>query len=69
MIAAAGGSGNGTVPCLMEMENWCRHVQAIPKERIGITRYNREVMLQEIADSATRMVKGDFFGVWLTQGE
>jgi len=69
MIAAAGGSGNGTVPCLMEMENWCRQVQAIPKERIGITRYNREIMLQEITASAARMVEGDFFGVWLTQSE
>jgi len=67
MIAAAGGSGNGTVPCLSEMEEWCRQVGGLPKERLGISRYNREAMLQEITASASRMVKEDFFGVWLTK--
>ena len=67
MIAAAGGSGNGTATCLVEMENWCRHLDALPKDRIGITRYNKELMLQEITASASRMVKEDFFGVWLTK--
>jgi len=67
IIAAAGGSGNGTVTCLAEMENWCRQVEALMKDRIGITRYNRELMLQEITASASRMVKKDFFGVWLTK--
>ena len=62
MIAVAGGSGNGTVPCLTEMELWCRQVGALPKDRIGITRYNRENMLKEIESSATRMVKGEYFG-------
>ncbi|MCL2663727.1 MAG: flavodoxin family protein [Oscillospiraceae bacterium] len=62
MIAAAGGSGNGTIPCLMEMEAWCRQLGAIPKDRIGITRFNRESMLQEIKSSATRMVKNEYFG-------
>ena len=62
MIAAAGGSGNGTVPCLNEMELWCRQVGALPKDRISITQYNRENMLQEIKSSAARMVKGEYFG-------
>jgi len=69
MIAAAGGSGNGTVPCLTEMELWCRQVGALPKDRIGITRYNRENMLQEISSSAARMVSGDYFGAHLAKGE
>ena len=69
MVAAAVGSGNGTIPCLMEMENWCRQLQALPKDRIGITRYNREAMLQEIAASAVRMAKGEYFGVHLTKDE
>ena len=67
MIAAAGGSGNGTVPCLMEMEHWCRQVDALPKDRIGITQYNRETMLQEITASATRMVDGKYWGTWITR--
>ena len=62
MIATAGGSGNGTATCLVEMEAWCRHVGALPKDRIGITRFNKENMLKEIELSATRMVKGEYFG-------
>ena len=61
LIAAAGGSGNGTATCLAEMVNWCRQVKAIPQERIGITRYNRAVVLPVITDAATRFVKGDYF--------
>jgi multimeric flavodoxin WrbA len=61
LIAAAGGSGNGTISALTEMENWCRHVGAIPQERIGITRYNRDVVLQVIQDAGVRLVKGEYF--------
>ena len=61
LVAAAGGSGNGTVPCLVEMENWCRHVGATPQERIGITRFNRAFMLPVIKDAGSRLVKGEYF--------
>jgi multimeric flavodoxin WrbA len=61
LIAAAGGSGNGTATALVEMENWCRHVGAIPQERIGITRYNRDLMLKVIQDAGARLVKGEYF--------
>jgi multimeric flavodoxin WrbA len=61
IIAAAGGSGNGTAVCLVEMETWCRHVGAIAQERIGITRFNREPMLKVIKDAGSRMVKGEYF--------
>ncbi len=61
LIAAAGGSGNGTVSCLTEMEAWCRHVGAVQQERIGITRFNREAMLQVIRDTGQWMTKGEFF--------
>jgi len=66
LIAAAGGSGNGNIPCLTEMEQWCRQVGALIKERIGITRYNREPMLKVIEDSASRLVTGNYFDVRLT---
>jgi multimeric flavodoxin WrbA len=61
LIAAAGGSGNGTATCLAEMEQWCRHVGAIAQERIGITRFNRALMLPVIRDAAARLVKGEYF--------
>ncbi len=61
LVAAAGGSGNAAVPCLTELELWCRHVAAIPKDRIGITRFNRTQMLPAIADAAARLVRGEYF--------
>ena len=57
LIAAAGGSGNGTAPCLLEMESWCRHVGAIPRERIGVTRFNRAPMLTAIRDAGARLAQ------------
>ena len=61
LIAAAGGSGNGTAQCLAEMEQWCRHVGAIPTDRVGITRFTREPMMEAIRDAGARLVEGDFF--------
>jgi len=58
LVAAAGGSGNGTLTCLSEMEIWCRHVRAIPHQRIGITRFNRDSMLAAIEQVAVEMVTG-----------
>ena len=60
-VAAAGGSGNGTAQCLAEMEYWGRHVGASSPERIGITRFTRELTLPVIKDAGARLVKGDYF--------
>lgn len=57
MAAAAGGSGNGTVTCLMEMENWSRHLRAIPKERMGINRFNKDEMLAAVWRAAMSMAE------------
>ena len=61
LIAAAGGSGNGTATCLADMEAWCRQVSALPQERIGVTRFNREKVLPVIKDAGERFVKGEYF--------
>ena len=61
LIAAAGGSGNGTATCLAEMETWCRQVGAIPQERIGVSRFNRGAVLEVIRDAGSRLVKGEYF--------
>ncbi|MCL1805574.1 MAG: flavodoxin family protein [Clostridiales bacterium] len=61
LVAAAGGSGNGTSQCLLEMETWCRHVGATTQEKTGITRFNRPLMLPVIKDAAARLVKGEYF--------
>ena len=56
LIAAAGGSGNGTVSCLTDMELWAKHVGAIPVQRIGIDRFNRETMMKVIERAGRDMV-------------
>lgn len=60
LVAAAGGSGNGTSHCLMELETWCRHVQAVPRERIGINKFKRSLELPVIEDAGARMVRGEY---------
>jgi multimeric flavodoxin WrbA len=57
LVAAAGGSGNGTVSCLTDMELWCRHMRAVPFERIGITRFSREAMLIVIERASVALVR------------
>ena len=57
LVAAAGGTGNGTVQCLAEMEMWCRHLRAIPSERIGVTRFTREAMLSVIEKASIELAK------------
>jgi len=62
VVAAAGGSGNGPAQCIAEIDLWCRHVGAIPADRIGITRYTREPMLRAIEDAGARLAQGKVFG-------
>jgi multimeric flavodoxin WrbA len=56
LVAAAGGTGNGTVSCLTDMELWSRHLRAVPFERIGVTRFNREAMLAVIERASAELV-------------
>ena len=56
-IAAAGGSGNGTNTCLASMERLFSHVRAVRFDMIGITRKNRDYMLEAIRSSAGEMAK------------
>jgi len=61
LVAVVGGSGNGTAQCLAEMEQWRRHVGAIPTDRVGITRFTREPMMAAIKDAGARLVEGNYF--------
>ncbi|GHV34952.1 flavodoxin family protein [Synergistales bacterium] len=56
LVAAAGGTGNGTVSCLTDMELWCRHMRAVPFERIGVTKYTREAMLAVIERASNALI-------------
>ena len=55
-VAAAGGSGNGTITCLASMERLFSHVRAEKFDMIGITRKNRTHMMEAIRAAAKEMV-------------
>ena len=52
-IAAAGGSGNGVVSCLEQMERLIKHMRAQVTDLIGVTRRSRPYQLETIR-AATR---------------
>lgn len=56
-VAAAGGSGNGVVPCLTSMERLLTHVKAERFDYIGITRKTSKYKLDTIKYAAKAMVE------------
>ncbi len=57
VIAAAGGTGNGAVNCLVQMDNTMKHLKMEPRDRLPITRFSREYMLTAIENSAEKLCK------------
>jgi multimeric flavodoxin WrbA len=51
-VAAAGGSGNGTITCLLSMERWIQHVRARPFDLIPVNRWSREYKLAAIRSAS-----------------
>jgi multimeric flavodoxin WrbA len=56
-VAAAGGSGNGTITCLLSMERWLQHVNARVFDLIPVKRWTREHKLAAIREAARAMVQ------------
>jgi multimeric flavodoxin WrbA len=56
-VAAAGGSGGGTITCLLSMERWIQHVRARPFDLIPVKRWTREYKLVAIREAARTMVE------------
>ncbi len=56
-VAAAGGSGNGMVTCLLSLERWVDHVRARKFDLIGVNRWSRDYKLAAIRAAAEEMVK------------
>ncbi len=54
-VAAAGGSGNGAVHCLGEMERMVHHLGARAFDYIPITQQSREYQLETIHDASVAM--------------
>jgi multimeric flavodoxin WrbA len=57
-VAAAGGSGNGTVTCLLSVDRWIRHVRARMFDLVPVTRWSRAYKLGVIREAARAMVLG-----------
>jgi multimeric flavodoxin WrbA len=56
-VAAAGGSGNGTVTCLLSMERWVQHMRARVFDLIPVNRWSRPYKLTTIREAACAMVQ------------
>jgi len=60
LIASPGGSGNGMISCLEQMERLCRHLNARIYDFIGVNRWNKEYKLIAISEAAASMVQSTF---------
>jgi multimeric flavodoxin WrbA len=56
-VAAAGGSGNGTITCLLSMERWIQHVRGRVFDLVPVKRWSREYKLATIREAARAMVQ------------
>lgn len=54
-VAAAGGSGNGSITCLASMERWIQHTRARMFDLIPVNRWSREYKLVAIQSAAQVM--------------
>lgn len=56
LVAAAGGSGNGTLFCLTQMENLTKHIKGDILDRVSITKYNRRYKLTAIEEAGVEII-------------
>ncbi|MDL2225274.1 flavodoxin family protein [Eubacteriales bacterium OttesenSCG-928-M02] len=55
LVAAAGGTGNGVVRCLEQMEHALGNMKAEVRDRLPITRFSRAYMLPAIKEAAAAL--------------
>jgi multimeric flavodoxin WrbA len=55
MVAAAGGTGNGMITCLLSMERWIDHVRARKFDLIPVNRWSRPYKLATIRSASEAM--------------
>ena len=56
-VAAAGGSGNGTISCLESMERFVTHLRAVKYDFISITQRTRDYKLKTIKNAVDSLCK------------
>jgi len=58
LIASPGGSGNGVLSCLEQMERFTRHTGSVVFDFIGINRWNNDYKAQAAYAAARAMAEG-----------
>jgi multimeric flavodoxin WrbA len=58
IIASAGGTGNGLLSCLEQMDRLCRHTGAVIFDYIGINRWNSDYKAKTAKAAAYAMASG-----------
>ena len=59
LVASPGGSGNGMISCLEQMERLCKHLRADIFDYVGVNRWNKDYKLVTIAEAAAAMVAAE----------
>lgn len=55
VIAAAGGSGNGAVNCLEQMDRYAKNMFMNVLERIPVTRFSKDYILETITECGKKL--------------
>ncbi len=58
LVASAGGTGNGIINCMHQMEQFCRHTKADVFDFIGINRWNSDYKRAAAYAAAKEMAEG-----------
>ena len=58
LVASPGGSGNGMIPCLDQMDRFCRHTGAVIFDYIGVNRWNNDYKRSAVYSAARAMAEG-----------
>ena len=63
LIASPGGSGNGMLSCLEQMDRFCRHTGAVIFDYIGVNRWNSDYKKVAAYSAAKAMAEGRKAGI------
>jgi multimeric flavodoxin WrbA len=58
LVASPGGSGNGLLTCLEQMDRFCRHTGAVIFDYVGINRWNSDYKRISAYEAAKAMAQG-----------
>jgi multimeric flavodoxin WrbA len=58
LVASPGGTGNGMLSCLEQLDRFCRHTGAVIFDYIGINRWNNDYKRQAAYAAAKAMAEG-----------